>query len=96
MCFGFAGLLGFLTLAKFIVSAKCHVRLPQTGLTAAFFCKDMIVCACVCVLHTHHGMNGPANPIPALVFLLYLIFTAFLIPSLPLSSFSRVLLGEQS
>jgi len=21
---------------------------------------------CLCVLHTHHGMNGPANPIPSL------------------------------
>lgn len=39
-------LLRFLTLAMFIVSAKCHVRLPQTGLTAAFFFyKDIIVCA---------------------------------------------------
>lgn len=36
MCFGFAGLLSSLTLAKFIVSAKCYVRLAQTGLAALF------------------------------------------------------------
>lgn len=44
-----------------------------------------------------HGMNGAANPIPSLSHfpLLYLIFSAFLIPSLPLSSLPHVPPGEQ-
>ncbi len=79
VCFGAAGLLSFLNFAKFfMVSAKCHVRLLQTGLKATSLEGYYCVCACVdahmrecaqasmCVPHTHHGLNGPANPVPSL------------------------------
>lgn len=77
-------------------------------LTAAFFRRilssahvymHVCVCAhrhvCVCFTPITAWMGQQILFPPSLVSPLYLIFSASLIPSLPLSSFSRVLLGER-
>lgn len=58
----FADLLSFLTLAKFMVSAKCHARLPKTGLTAAFLEGYWCVCMCTCTYaYVRTGMSMCAS-----------------------------------
>ncbi len=59
-----------------------------------YVCASRHVCVCFTPIMAWIGQQILFPP--SLVFPLYLIFSASLIPSLPLSSFSRVLLGEQS
>lgn len=79
---------------EFLVSAKCHVRLPQTGLRSAclwgYHC--VLVCGWVGVCFTPIlAWRGQQILFPSL----YLLFSASLIPSPPLSCLPCDVLGEQ-